>query len=177
MKGKFANFIAFDIGSSKRAAAASHISRQGDIKIITQVLHYSQGFKSGIITDMTAAENSIISAIYALEKECEKSIKEVTLSLSGTGTKSYYITHNIKLGNQPVSKSDVKKLTQKALADFKVKDQDIIHYFPIEFTLDEDNVVDNPIGLYGRQLSCQLHIIAANSLMLLNLTNCFSKCQ
>lgn len=177
MKAKTANFIAFDIGSSKIAAMAANISRQGEIKIITQALHYSKGFKSGIITDINAAENSIIAVIYALEKECEKSIKEVTVSLSGAGVKSYYVTHSIKLGNQPISKSDLKKLVQKAITDFKVKDQEMIHYFPIEFILDGKNVVDNPIGLYGRQLSCQLHIIAANSLMLLNLTHCFARCQ
>ena len=177
MKGKSSNFIAFDIGSSKIAAIAAHINKQGQTQINSQILQHSEGFKSGTMTNMELAASSIVGAIYALEKECNKSIKEVAISLSGVGVKSYYINHKIKLGNQPISRQDIKKLINKALADFKVKNQEIIHYFPMEFIIDDNQVVENPVGMYVRELSCQLHIISADSLMLMNLTKCFAKCQ
>ena len=177
MKGKSSNFIAFDIGSSKIAAIASHINKQGEARINSQILQYSAGFKSGTITNMELAENSIIGAIYALEKECDKSIKEVAISLSGVGVKSYYISHKIKLGNQPISRQDIKKLIHKALSDFKIKDQEIIHHFPMEFIVDDGQTVENPVEMYARELACQLHIISADSLMLMNLTKCLAKCH
>jgi cell division protein FtsA len=176
MKGNSANYIVFDIGSNKIAAFAAHINKAGESTIVAQVLQHSEGFRAGGIVNLEAAENSIISAIYSLEKECEKSINEVTISLSGA-VKSYYISHTLKLSNQAITAADVKKLVQKALTDFSVKDQEIVHYFPIEFTLDKNNIVDNPIGMYAKELTCQLHIIAASSLMLRNLTNCFAKCH
>ena len=103
MKGKASNYIAFDIGSSKIAAVAANISKNGQTKINSQILQYSEGFKSGSITNMEFAENSIVAAIYALEQESDKSIKEIAISLSGVGVKSYYVNHKIKLGNQPIS--------------------------------------------------------------------------
>ena len=177
MKGKSSNFIAFDIGSSKIAALAATINKQGMLKINSQILQHSEGFKSGAITNMELAENSVVGSIYALEKECDKSIKEVAISLSGAGVKSYYINHKIKLGNQPISTQDVKKLINKALSDFKVKEQEIIHYFPMEFIIDDNQPIENPVGMYARELSCQLHIISADSLMLMNLTRCLAKCH
>ncbi len=176
MKGKSANYVVFDIGSNKVVAMAANINKTRESAIVAQVLQYSGGFKASTVVNLEAAENSIIAAIYSLEKECNKSINEVTISLS-SGFKSYYISHTIKLGNQPINKQDIKKLIQKALADFSLKDQEVIHYFPIEFTLDKDKVVDNPNGMYARELSCQIHVIAANSLMLKNLTNCFARCH
>lgn len=176
MKGKSANYIVFDIGSNKVAAVAANIDKTGESTVIAQVLQHSDGFKAGTLVNLEAAENSIIAAIYSLEKECDKSINQVTISLSG-GVKSYYISHTLKLSNQPISKQDIKKLIQKALADFSIKDQEIIHYFPIEFILDNNNIVDNPSGMYAKELSCQIHVIAANSLTLKNLTNCFAKCH
>lgn len=176
MKGKSANYVVFDIGSNKVAAIATNINKTGESTIIAQVLQYSGGFKASTVVNLEAAENSIIAAIYSLEKECNKSINEVTISLS-SGFKSYYINHTLKLGSQPINKQDIKKLIQKALADFSLKDQEVIHYFPIEFTLDKDKVVDNPNGMYARELSCQIHVITANSLMLKNLTNCFARCH
>ncbi len=177
MKGKSSNFIAFDIGSSKIAAMAAHINKSGQTKINSQILQYSEGFKSGAITNMELAENSIVAAIYALEQECDKSIKEIAISLSGVGVKSYYVNHKVKLGNQPILKQDIKKLINKALAEFKVKDQEIVHYFPMEFIIDDNQQVDDPIGMYARELSCQLHIVSADSLMLMNLTKCLAKCH
>jgi len=177
MKGKSSNYIAFDIGSSKIAAIAANISKNGQIKINSQILQYSEGFKSGSITNMESAENSIVAAIYALEQESDKSIKEIAISLSGVGVKSYYVNHKIKLGNQPISKQDIKKLYSKALAEFKVKDQEVIHYFPLEFILDENKHVDDPTGMYARELSCNLHIVSADSFMLMNLTKCLAKCH
>lgn len=176
MKGKSANYVVCDIGSSKVAAIATNINKTGESAIIAQVLQYSGGFKASTVINLEAAENSIIAAIYSLEKECNKSINEVTISLS-SGFKSYYIHHTLKLGNQPINKQDIKKLIQKALADFSLKHQEVLHYFPIEFILDKEKVVDNPNGMYARELSCQIHVITANSLMLKNLTNCFARCH
>ena len=141
------------------------------------MLQHSEGFKSGTITNMGMAESSLIGAIYSLEKDCDKSIKEIAISLSGAGIKSYYVNHNIKLGNQPITQFDVKKLVNKALSDFKVKGMEIIHYFPIEFMVDGNQAVESPIGLYAKELSCQLHIISADSTMIMNLTKCIAKCH
>lgn len=177
MKAKASNFIALDLGSSKIAAVACYIDKAGDIRVFGQHLSYSEGLKSGIITNLKSAENSIIGAIYKIEKDCGKSIKQVTISLPGAGTKSYYVKHKIKISNQQILKQDVKKLIQKALSEFKFNDREIIHYFPIEFIVDGNNSVENPIGMFARELECQLHIITADSSLLMNIVNCFAKYQ
>lgn len=177
MKAKLSNLIALDLGSSKIAGIAAYVDKQGESTILSQTLHCSEGIKSGIITNLKAAENTIISSIYALEKECDKNIKQVSVSLSGFGTKSYYINNKIKLSNNQITREDVKKLIQKVLAEFKIKDQEIIHCFPIEFTLDNNSSIDDPVGMFGKELWCQLHIVTVNTNLMTNLINCFAKCQ
>ncbi|HJD67947.1 MAG TPA: cell division protein FtsA [Rickettsia endosymbiont of Bembidion lapponicum] len=176
MKEKISNLVALDFGSSKIAAIAAYISKKGEIKVASQNLHHSKGIKSGVITDLKNAESSIISAIYALEKDCNKNIKKVILSLSGAATKSYYINYTIKVSTATITEQDIKKLLQKALQEFKFKNQEIIHYFPLEFILD-NNRVENPVGMYGKELGCELHIIAAELNMLSNIVQCFAKCH
>ncbi len=177
MKSLLSNFVTLDLGSSKIAGIAAYIDKREDAKIVSQILHHSKGIKSGVILDLKDAENSIVGAIYALEKDCGKNIKKITISLTGYGTKSYYANSKIKLSNQPISQHDIKKLIKKALLEFRIKDQEIIHYFPIEFTLDDNNAIEDPIGMFGRELGCELHIITASSNMLMNITNCFAKCH
>lgn len=177
MKAKNPNFVALDIGSSKIVGIAAHIDKKGETKILSQTLQYSAGFRSSSITDLKAAEETVLRTIYALEKECDKSIKHVTISLCGEGTKSYYINSKIKLANTPITKIEVKKLLEKALQEFKLKNQEVILYFPLEFGLDENNSVENPLGMYGKELRCQLHVITANTSLIINLANCLAKCQ
>lgn len=177
MKLKSANLVTFDIGSSKMAALAASINKQGIAEITSQIIRSSEGFCAGTITDLKAAEESFISCIYEIENDIDRSINQINLALSGVGTRSFFVNHTIKLGSNPVTKNDLKKLIQKAIADFKVQNMDIIHYFPIEYILDDENIVENPIGLHGDSLSCQLHIIAANSTLMLNLSKCLARCQ
>lgn len=175
---KLSNFVALDLGSSKIACIAAYIDKKADANIVSQNLYHSKGIKSGVILDVKEAENSIVGAIYNLEKDCGKNIQEITVSLTGHGTKSYYINSKMRLSNnQPILEQDVKKLIKKAITEFKLKDQEIIHYFPIEFTLDNNSSIEDPIWMYGKELGCELHIVAANSNMLINITNCFAKCH
>lgn len=178
MKARLANSVVLDLGSSKIAALAGYVENNGDARIVAQHINYSEGLNSGAIVDLKQAENSIINAIYALEKSCDKNIKNIAISLSGVGTKSYYIYHAIKVGNKAaITKQDVQKLIQRSLAEFKQENQDIIHYFPIEFTLDDNNSLQDPIGMVGKELGVRLHIITVHSNILLNISNCLSKCQ
>ena len=177
MKTKLANSVVLDLGSNKIAAIAAYIEPNGDVRILSQNLSHSEGLKSGFVVDIRQAENSIANTIYSIEKDCDKSIGQASISLSGVSTKSHYIYRTRKLQNQPISKQDVQKLLQKSLVEFQVTNQEIIHYFPIEYTLDECNIVQDPVGMLGRELGVRLHIVTADSNMLLNIANCMSKCQ
>ncbi|MCA0402636.1 MAG: cell division protein FtsA, partial [Proteobacteria bacterium] len=177
MKARLSNFVAFDLGSSKIAALAAIVDKKGEVRIVSQSLYHSHGFRSGRVTDVKKAEASIINAIYALEKDCSKNFNRITLSLSGAGTKSFYIYSKIKIPEPQISKQDIKKLIHKILIEFKVKDHEVIHYFPVEFNVDDNACVDNPIGMFGKELGCQMHIVCVNSALLANLANCFIKCQ
>jgi cell division protein FtsA len=177
MKAKFSHFVALDLGSSKIAGLIAYFERKGEVKIIDQILFHSQGFKSGNIIDFNLAESSVINAVYEMEKQYGKNIKQVAISISGANTKSYYITHKIKLPGQQVTKDDVRRLIQKSLLEFTLKDQEIIHYFPVEFVIDSNHSVENPVGIFGKELTCQLHIIAADYTLIQNLIGCFAKCQ
>jgi cell division protein FtsA len=177
MKNKLSDVIVLDIGSSKIASLQTRIENNGSATVLSHVLSSSEGIKSSVIIDQKNAESSIIDAIYNLEKESKINVRSLVVSLSGAETKSYYTFNKIKIDNSQVTNQEVKRLIQKALSEFDVADQEIIHYFPIEFTLDNNHSIDNPVGMLGRELSCRLHIVTARSDILLNIANCLAKHQ
>ncbi|KAF8818893.1 cell division protein FtsA [Rickettsia endosymbiont of Cardiosporidium cionae] len=176
MKLKAKHLVMLDIGSSKIAAISAYINKNDTYKVTSNILHASKGFRLGRIINMEFAESSIIKIIYSLEKESNRNIKEVTISLSSALTKSYYVSHNMKLGSSAMTKQDIKKLINKALNKFQLQGKEIIHYFPLEFILD-NNLIESPIGMYGKEISCKLHLVVADSTILMNFIQCFAKCH
>ena len=177
MKNKPTNFISMDIGSSKIASIAVFMEQNGDVEVTGQNLHYSEGIKSSVVTDLAQAENTILQAVYSLEQESGMAINEAAISLSGYGTKSYYLHNKMRINDGKISQHDVHKLIQKTLSGFNIPEYQIIHYFPVEFSIDSGDIVDDPVGMISNELLCRVHVVAANSNMLINLANCLAKCQ
>ena len=113
MNSKVTNFISMDIGSSKIAAIGAFIEKSGEAQITGQNLHYSDGIRSSVVTDLHQAENSILQAVYTLEQECGTDINEAVISLSGYGTKSYFLENSAKINGDKITSTDVQKLVQK----------------------------------------------------------------
>ncbi|MFK8040061.1 MAG: cell division protein FtsA [Rickettsiaceae bacterium] len=177
MKHKQSNCVALDLGTNKISGIVANIDKKSNINILAQTFNYSKGLNSGFITDIKALENCIMEVIFTLEKQCGKNIKDVIIAIPGLGTKSWYVNDTMKLSNNIISKTDVKRLMQRMLSEFKKTSHDIIHYIPIEFIINNEHVVDDPIGMCGKELSCQLHIITVDSIIVTNLANCLAKCH
>jgi cell division protein FtsA len=177
MKAKLANSVVLDLGSSKIAGMAAYTASNGNLNVLSQHFSHSEGLKSGFVVDIKQAENTIANAVYLLEKDCDRSIDKASISLSGASCKSHYIYRTTKLSHNQITKQDIQKLVQKSLLEFQIEGREIIHYFPIEYTLDEHNTVQDPSGMFGKELGVRLHIITADANMLLNLASAMSSCQ
>ncbi|MDX1924493.1 MAG: cell division protein FtsA [Rickettsiaceae bacterium] len=177
MKASSTNFTALDIGSSKISILGVDMQSDGEARVGYQGIFRSTGIKSGLIHDYDQAEHSIISAIYNLENDTQQNISNISILLSGVGVKSMYIYKKVKLLEGRVSSADVKALNNKAVETFNDTSQTVLHYFPIEYTLDQNHSINNPVGMFGNVLGCKMHVITSDTGQIANILNCFSKCH
>jgi cell division protein FtsA len=169
--------VVFDIGSNKIAALIGLIDAAGNIEVKDKFLGKCEGIKSSVITNLSQAEESIINTVFSVEKTSKQLIKEASISICASSAKSSYVNAKVRILGQSVTKQDVQKLISKALDNFSESGQEVIHYFPIEFTLDNSIGITDPVGLLGKELSCNLHIVSVDSQVLTNMINCLNKCQ
>ncbi|MDX2050113.1 MAG: cell division protein FtsA [Rickettsiaceae bacterium] len=177
MKANTTNFTAIDIGSSKISILAADIDKLGNARIGYQSLYKSSGIKGGLIKDFQQAENSIISSIYNLEMEMQVNITSVSIAISGVGTKSVFLYKKVKLLDGKVKHNDLKTLHDIMIQEVNHDETTVIHYFPIEYTLDQNQSITNPVGMYGTVLGCKMHLVTANSSQVTNILHFFSKCN
>jgi cell division protein FtsA len=177
VKSKHNIITALDIGTSKIVCLVADISSPQNIKVIAYNTHVASGFKDGMVTDLQQAEHSVISSIEAVEDIIENNIQKIIIGITSKDHSSMVINANVNVANHPITERDVNRVINLCIEECNKHNQEIIHYFPLAFSIDNQTGIKNPISLYGNNLSCKLHAITTPSSLILNLANCITRCQ
>lgn len=167
---------ALDIGSSKISCLIAAANDDG-YRVIGVGYGASKGIKSGVITELKSLEDSILSAVSMAENMAEIRIEKVYVNLTSLKSKSLHIKQTEVITAKQVSSDDVSKILSDMLVKHNNDDEQIIHYFPLDYSLDGAVGIKNPQGLFGSELGCMLHIVVCPSMQIMNLANSLAKCQ
>ncbi len=173
------NIIAIlDIGTSKIVCLIALAKKNGDLRIMGWAVQASSGFKSGIVTDLKKAEATILKVIRDAEKSCSEHIGKLVVSICNNNLYSQLIKTSIVNGNNTaIGEKEILKITAQGLEQYKKEYYDVIHNFPLEYELDGQRGIVDPISMYGKELSATMHVISTPTVAILNIANCLARCQ
>ena len=177
MKVKSSLISILDIGTTKIVCLIAYVGPDNNIKIVGVGHQVSQGFRAGIITDSRLAESAIIAAINAAEKMSGEIVDKLIVSVSGAQLHSHLLNAKINLGGDFVTAKDINRVINIALDKTAQTGQEIIHYFPLEYSTENASGIKDPNLIYASELGLKIHIISADSSAVLNLANCLARCQ
>ncbi len=171
------NIVAvLDIGSSKVVCLIAKLQTDGQLEVLGTGYHIAQGIWAGIITDIEAAENSIIQTVEAAELAAGERVKKIYVSISSNILLSQKITSDMNIVGREINYKDLNKLLLEMLNHYQKQPIEIIHSFVYDYMLDGNSGIVSPIGLYGNNLTCYTHVLSSPINTLLNITNCIAKC-
>ncbi|MDR0630531.1 MAG: cell division protein FtsA [Holosporales bacterium] len=135
----------------------------------------TKGLKRGAIINLEELEDSILEAVRTAEKEAQKSVKSMLVAIPSWAVESRIITNSIEIGQLPVDDVHVR-----TLANFVTNKQinptmEIIHIFPISYSIDDIHAIIDPIGMVGKTLSAAFHVMYIQSSFAQNIRNCLSR--
>src|SRR5690348_5474377 len=82
-KSTTGSIAVLDVGTTTIACFVAQVDSAGEMKIAGIGHQLSKGIRSGIITDFTDAEVSVIAAVHAAEQMAGETVENVMVSLSG----------------------------------------------------------------------------------------------
>jgi len=165
-----------DIGSSKIVCLIASI--QGDkVNIIGSGCQVANGFKNGNISDAGLAQASIIAAVDQAEKAASLTVEAVVLALNGNKIRSHYLKPSLLLKRRKVGDLDVSNLITQGIKELEAQGYEVIHYFPLEYIIDDNSGIKDPRGLLGDELSANVHFVTVPAVQLENIINCIGQCQ
>jgi cell division protein FtsA len=166
-----------DIGTSKVVCFIAKYTTDGAMAITGIGHQLSQGIKSGVITDIKLAEQSIRSAVGAAEHMAGITIEKLIVNISGNKQKSHVIKAELNIKGQQINHKDISRLIVQACEGYRQQNQEIVHCIPIDYSIDGTGGIKNPLGMYGNSLSSNMHAITTSSSNVVNLTNCLALCH
>lgn len=168
---------ALDVGTTKVCCFIARATDDGSLRVLGIGHQLSRGMRNGAVVDMEEAETSIRAAVDAAEQMAEDRIREVVLNVSGGQPSSTNVTVEVAVNGHEIGDQDIRRMLDHARHHTQSGERELIHSIPIGFTVDGNEGVRDPRGMFGERLAVTIHVVSANPGPLRNLSTVVHRCH
>lgn len=163
------SILAIDIGSSKVCAL---IARWQDetLQLMGSGIAKSQGLKKGSIVNIELASRAIKNVVADARHQAGVEPDRAIISVSGAYARSVNSYGIANIPTKEITVKDVNRAMQTALYNANIPaDYEILHALPYNFKVDDQQNIQDPVGMTGGRLEASVHIVIAQKSALENL--------
>jgi cell division protein FtsA len=172
------NYVAaIDIGTTKIVSLIGRMNDNNKLEVLGMGKTVSKGVKRGVVLNIEETVNAIKQTVDEAQKQAGMEFSDVYVGIAGQHIKSIKNRGYINLG------SDRDEITQKdidaLIADmYKIPidlGEEIIHILPQNYIVDSETGVKNPVGVSGRRLEANFHIVVGQIASAKNIEKCVNR--
>ncbi len=168
---------ALDVGTTKVCCFIARAADESGLRVLGIGHQLSRGMRNGAVVDMEEAETSIRAAVDAAEQMAEDRIREVVLNVSGGQPSSTNVTVEVSVNGHEIGDQDIRRMLEHARHHTLGNERDLVHSIPIGFTVDGNEGIRDPRGMFGERLAVTIHLVSANPGPLRNLSTVVHRCH
>ncbi len=166
--------VGLDIGTTKICAVVGEVS-PGQINIIGVGTHPSLGLRKGAVVNIESTVESIKKAVEDAEHMAGCDITSVYVGIAGGHIKGFNSHGIIAIKGREINEHDVARVIEAASAVAIPLDRETIHVIPQEFIVDDQEAIQNPVGMTGIRLETKIHIVTGAVSSARNIVTCCNK--
>jgi cell division protein FtsA len=168
---------AIDIGTTKIVAIVGKKNENGKIEILGLSKAPSRGVKRGVVLNIEETVTAIETTVEDVQRRSGILFSEVFVGIAGQHIKRMknrgYITRDAY--EDEIKKEEVFKLIEDMHKIHIDIGEEIIHVIPQNFIVDNETGVKSPIGMCGRRLEANFHIVIGQVAAAKNIEKCIRK--
>ncbi len=166
--------VGLDIGTTKVAAVIGEVTSSG-IDVIGVGTSPSEGLRQGVVVNIEATTNSIAAAIQEAEQMAAVDVQSVYVGIAGGHVRGFTSLGQVSMRNREVTEADVARVIEQAKAVNIPLDRQIIHTLPLEYMIDGQGQIRDPIGMSGVRMEVRAHILTAAVTSVQNIVKCCNR--
>ena len=164
--------VALDIGTTKVLCLVADYDDEGNLRIVGVGQEACSGLNKGVISEIDATVSSIRKAKDQARAMTNCKFTSVTTGIAGNHIQSYNGNAAITILNDEVTEEDKENVITSA-SDISIPaDQEILHRIPQYYTIDGQMGIKEPLGMAGKRLEANVHIITCSTTSKKNLNKC-----
>ncbi|WP_018675447.1 cell division protein FtsA [Riemerella columbina] len=166
--------VGLDIGTTKIVAIVGRHNRFGKIEVMGVGVAPSLGVHNGIVNNISLTIDSIKSAVEKAQKNAGIIIKKVTVGIAGKHIRSLQHSDYImrEHPDQYITEADIETLKNQVKKLVMFPGEEIIHVLPQEYKVDSEGEILEPIGMHGKRLEANFHVVVGQMSNIKNITRC-----
>lgn len=166
--------VGLDIGTTKIVAIVGHKNEHGKVEVLGIGKAKSLGVHRGVVSNITQTINSIQEAVQEAERSSGIEIKDVVVGIAGQHIRSLQHSDYITRENneEVIDEDDIDRLINQVHKLVMLPGEEIIHVLPQEYKVDGQGEIREPIGMYGRRLEANFHVVVGHVSSIKNIARC-----
>ena len=165
--------VGLDIGTTKICALAAEAGGGELLNVVGFGQARSEGISKGVVVNIEKTVSGIQQAVRECELMSGVPVKEVYAGIAGhhiqgINSEGMVTVHN----NRTVSEDDVRRVIEAAQAISIPNHREVLHILPQDFIVDEQDGVQNPLGMSGIRLEVKVHIVTCLATAGQNIVKC-----
>ncbi len=166
-------FVSLEIGSCNLRSLVGEILPNNKLSILGVSITKTKGMDNGLIYNVDLFTKCIKKNISKVEFISKFKITSLFILISGNYISCIYEHGMILLKNNEVTKDDILKVIKIAKSIKLLNDNFILHTVPIEYIIDTNKGIKNPLGLSGIRMKVKVLLIICNSNIINNIRKIF----
>jgi len=166
--------VGLDIGTTKIVAIVGRKNEYNKVEVLGVGKAKSLGVHRGVVSNITQTINSIQEAVQGAERTSGIEIKSVVVGIAGQHIRSLQHSDYITRENneEVINEKDIDQLKNQVHKLVMLPGEEIIHVLPQEYKVDGQSEIYHPIGMYGRRLEANFHVVVGHVSSIKNIGRC-----
>ena len=165
--------VGLDIGTTKICALAAELDGGDVLNVVGFGAAVSDGMRKGVVVNIEKTVRAIQKAVRECELMSGAQIKSVFTGIAGhhiqgINSQGMVTVHN----NRTVTDEDIRRVIEAAQAISIPSDREVLHILPQDFIVDDQDGVQNPLGMSGIRLEVNVHIVTCSATSGQNIVKC-----
>jgi cell division protein FtsA len=169
--------VGLDIGSTKTCALVGQMEDEGGVRFAALGAAESKGWRKGQIVNLELAVSSIRRAVEEAETIVGVPVESALIGVAGGHVRGVNSRGGITLGQRPrdIGREDVRRAVEAARNVSMPEDREVLHVLPQEFFVDSQDNIRDAIGMVGRKLEANVHIVTSSATATQNVVTAVNK--
>jgi cell division protein FtsA len=168
---------AIDIGTTKIVTLLGRISPNNRLEILAWSKTASKGVKRGVVLNIEETVNAIQTTVDEVKRKTGQNFQEVYVGIAGQHIKSILSRGYINRDSyeDEITNNDIESLIRDMHRIPIDVGEEIIHVIPQSYIVDNESGVKNPVGMSGKRLEGNFHIVIGQIAAAKNMEKCVKR--